>query len=127
MGSLDRCATMPPLEIISEFDRYLSTVGAPSQERNISIPIAAAIIDMWCFLRDDDQFVASSNCLAEFATYSGLSAVAHHLQRRDIPKAMIEKASRAFGVCSDSAASFSSEWDFGLHQKYFAPFATTLV
>lgn len=127
MGSLDRCASMPPLEIISAFDRYLSTVGAPSQERDISIPIAAAIIVLWGFLRDDGQFVASSDCLAEFATYAGPSAVAHHLRRRDIPKAMIEKAISAFGVCPDSDASFSSEWDLTLHKKHFVPFTSTLT
>jgi len=98
MVSQDRCAAMTSTEILREFEQYLAIYGASSHERAVSIPIAAAVIEIWCFMRDDDQFAASALCLSEFAPYSGFSAVAHHLRRHDIPKSMIEKAKTAFGV-----------------------------
>ena len=46
MDSLDRSASISPLEITREFERYLSNVGALSQEKCVSIPVAEAICNM---------------------------------------------------------------------------------
>ena len=106
-------------QILSAFDQHLQTSKIGHEERANAMVAAGAAIGLWCFLRDDEQFEPTAECLAHFARFSGPSNVAHHLRRLDIPVALIREARRVF---MPEGNALAAAWDGGLHERLFARF-----
>ncbi|MGE4240689.1 hypothetical protein [Ramlibacter sp.] len=115
-------ATASAGDIASAFEDHLNIRSVDAAERADAIAAARAAAALWCFLRDDGQLEPTAASLVHFARFGGPSSVRHHLQRRDIPKGLIEAARRAF-VSEPGAAKRAAAWDDRLHGSFFAPFA----